>query len=129
VRSGNHSPRRHYVPYFIGNLSGHARFNWSNGPKNSSNRPRRFFRVDGQRNGTGSAASADNGEERDGTSSAASADNGEERDGTSSAASADDGEERNSTSSAASADDGEERNSTSSAASADGSDLSNALVS
>jgi len=66
VRSGN-NPRRHYVPYLIGNHSGHARFNWSNGLKNSSNHPRRFVRVSGQRYG---ASSADTLEERHGTGTA-----------------------------------------------------------
>ena len=66
MRSGNHFPRRHYVPYFYSNRSGHARFNWSDGPKNSSYDPRRFFRVDGQRYG---ASSADTLEERHGTGS------------------------------------------------------------
>ena len=79
VRSGNHSPRRHYVPYFIGNRSSIARFNWSDGPQNSSNHPRRFFRVDGQRYG---ASSADTLEERHGTGSP---DTMEERHSTSSA--------------------------------------------
>ena len=79
VRSGNHFPRRHYVPYFYSNRSGHARFNRSNGLKNSSNHPRRFFRVDGQRYGANPADaleewygtdSADALEERNGTDSA-----------------------------------------------------------
>jgi len=90
VRSGNHSPRRRYVPYFIGNCSSIARFNWSDGPQNSSNHPRRFFRVDGQRNGANSADaleewygtdSADTLEERNGTDPP----NTLERDGTDSA--------------------------------------------
>jgi hypothetical protein len=79
VRSGKYSPRRHYVPYFIGNRSGHARFNRSDGPKNSNYDPRRFFRVDGQRYG---ANSADTLEKRHSTDSA---DALEERDGTNSA--------------------------------------------
>jgi hypothetical protein len=67
VRSGNFLPRRHHVPNLIGNRTGHARFNWSYGPKNSINHPRRFFRVDGQRYG---ANSADTLEERHSTDSA-----------------------------------------------------------
>jgi hypothetical protein len=127
VRSGNHSPRRHYVPYYIGNLFGHARFNRSNGPENSSYDPRRFFRADGKRNGTGSTASTGVFEERNSTSSAASADSCKERNGASSAASADGCKERDGASSAASADvDSKERNGTSSAASAES---SNGLVS
>jgi len=55
VRSGKYSPGGLYVPYFIGNLFGHARSNWSDGPKDSSNHPRRFFRVDGKRYGSDSA--------------------------------------------------------------------------
>jgi hypothetical protein len=66
VRSGNHFPRRHYVPYFYSNRSSHARFNWSDGLKDSGYDSRRFFRVDGQRYG---ASSADTLEERHGTGS------------------------------------------------------------
>lgn len=90
MRSGKYSPRRHYVTYFIGNRSGHARFDWSDGPQNSTNHPRRFFRVDGQRYG---ASSADTLEERHGTGSANAL---EERHSTSSA----DSLERHGTSSA-----------------------------
>jgi len=90
VRSGKNSPRRHYVPNFIGNRSSIARFNRSDGPQNSSNHPRRLFRVDGQRYG---ASSADTLEERHGTGSA---DALEKRHGTSTT----DAVERNSTSTA-----------------------------
>jgi len=130
VRSGKVIPWRHYVPYFICNRSGHARFNRSDGPKNSSNHPRRFFRVDGQRDGANSAAPADGFEERDGTNSATPADGFEERNGANSAASADDFEKREGTNSAAPADDCEERDGTNSAASPDGfEEQYNALVS
>ena len=73
------TPRRHYVPYFIGSRAGHDGFSRSDGSENSSNGARRWFRVDGQRYGT---SSADTLEKRLGTSSA---DALEERHGTSSA--------------------------------------------
>jgi hypothetical protein len=58
------NPRRHYVPHFSGSTHGHVGFGRSDGLENSSDRARRWFRVDGQRYG---ASSADTVEKRHGT--------------------------------------------------------------